>query len=154
VRGMASGTSATRLPSSRGTAHQRHRRGANTRQQLTCQRGCKRRRQPRQFPTALQVGVAKPCRGSHAIVRLSGGGDLRGATSAPATEGAARGGSGATSGELSFAPALRAWAGRSAVRTRPEPTFFSTSGARGGGRSRCVGSPEPPRAQPRHAEHH
>jgi hypothetical protein len=51
----------------------------------------------------------------------SGGGDLRGATSVPPTEG----------GKLVFTPALGARAGRSTVRARPEPTSFSASRAWG-----------------------
>jgi hypothetical protein len=44
--------------------------------------------------------------------------------------------------------------GRSAVRTRPEPASFSTSGAWGGGQSLYNNNEEPPLAQPRCAEHH
>jgi hypothetical protein len=74
--------------------------------------------------------------------------------SAPATEGAARGSGGATSGELSLVPVLGARVGRSAFRTRSEPTSLSTSEPLGGGRSRCIDGQELSQAQPRRAEHH
>jgi hypothetical protein len=105
-------------------------------------------------PATLQASVTEPRRDSQVVARLLGGGDLRGATCAPAAEGAARGGGGTTSRELSFVPALGVRAGRSTVRTWPEPTSLSASGEWGRGRRCSVNGQEPPRAQVRRTEHH
>jgi hypothetical protein len=80
---------------------------------------------------------------------LSGGCDLRGATSARTTEGVARGGGSTTSGELSLTPALGARAGRSIIRAWPESASFPAWRARGGRRSQGISSQEPSWAQPR-----
>jgi hypothetical protein len=153
MRGTTTGMSAVRLPSSRTAAHQRHRHAAR---HVTTIDAPTRARTP--TPTlrsaALSAGIAEPCRYSHAAARLPGGGGLRGVMSTPTTEGVARGGGGATSGELGLMPVFGMRAGGSTIRTRFESASFLASRVQGGRRSRDFGGQEPSRAQPRCAEHH
>jgi hypothetical protein len=64
----------------------------------------------------------------HSSGGLLGACNLRGATGAPATEGAARSCDSTAGGELRLAPALGARAGRSAIRPRPESATFPAPG--------------------------
>jgi hypothetical protein len=120
---------------------------ARARQQSTRQRKCKR--QPRRRHTAtLPAGVPEPRRCGHAAARLPGACNLRGATSAPAVEGATRGCGSTASGKLCLAIALEAWASWSAICPRSESSSSSVTGTRGGSHDRGIGSPESTRAQP------
>jgi hypothetical protein len=101
VRGMATGVSAVRLPSSRMAAHQRHRLAGR---HVTTTDTPTRARTSMPTPTLTVLRSSGGCRRTlrcgHAVARLPGGSNLRGTTSAPATEGAARG-SGAQQAESS-----------------------------------------------------
>jgi hypothetical protein len=116
-------------------------------QQSTRQR--RRERQSRRRRTAtLPAGVPESCHCGHAAARLLGACKLRGATSAPAIEGAARGCGSAASGKLHLATALGARAGWSAICPRPKSTSFPATGTRGRSQSRGISGPESTRAQP------
>jgi hypothetical protein len=120
---------------------------ARARQQSTRQRKCEG--QPRRrHTTTLPVGVPEPRRCGHAAAQLPGAYNLRGATSAPAVEGATQGCGSTASGKLCLATALRAWASWSAICPRFESSSSSVTGTRGGSHGRGIGSPESTRAQP------
>jgi hypothetical protein len=120
---------------------------ARARQQPMRQRWRKRRRE-RRCTTTFSTGVPESYCCGHADARLPGARDLRGATSAPAAEGAARSCGGTASRELRLTPALGARAGWSAVNPQPESASFPAPSARGQSRSLGIGSQESSRAQP------
>jgi hypothetical protein len=98
VRGMATDVSVVWLPTSRTAAHQCHHRAG---------RHATTTDTPTRVRTSTQMSTLthhrssdrrrRTCRCGHAVAQLPGGGDLRGATSAPTAEGIARGGGTTTS---------------------------------------------------------